>query len=84
MANDCKRCLLLEAGEKKTYEDITAYLANLPDEEKADKVVCDSRLSKCKECDRLISGMCLSCGCYVELRASIKENRCADYDKALW
>ena len=84
MQKECKRCLLLEAGEKKTYEDVTAYINSLPDDERAEKEVVDFRLSKCRECDRLISGMCLSCGCYVELRAALKNNKCADFDRAQW
>ena len=30
----------------------------------------------CMSCDRLLAGMCRICGCYVELRASLKRNAC--------
>ena len=30
----------------------------------------------CKECDKLNAGTCLSCGCYVEIRAAMKQSKC--------
>ncbi len=40
----------------------------------------ETRLSLCKECDLLLDGMCRACGCFVELRATMKKNSCP-YDK---
>lgn len=34
------------------------------------------RLSICKECEKLLSGMCRMCGCYVEMRAAIALRDC--------
>ena len=42
------------------------------------------RLEKCKKCDFLISGMCLKCGCYVEVRAALNDKHCADFNNKTW
>ena len=46
--------------------------------EKTDEKDYQKRLSICLSCDNLLSGTCLSCGCYVEIRAAIKRGRCPD------
>lgn len=84
MINGCKKCLLLEAGEQKSYKGIQDYLDTVDSELKADEAIYQSRLEKCRDCDMLISGMCLKCGCYVEVRAAFKEKKCADYDNCKW
>ena len=38
--------------------------------------VYENRLKICKECDDLVAGTCLKCGCYVELRAAVTRNKC--------
>ncbi|MCI5735114.1 MAG: DUF6171 family protein [Eubacterium sp.] len=80
----CKRCLLSEAGENKSYTTVREYLDNLDDSLKADDKTYKSRLDECKKCDFLISGMCLKCGCYVEIRAALKDKHCADYNNKIW
>ena len=80
----CKRCLLLEAGEKASYKTVSDYIDNLDDSLKVDEKQYKLRLEKCKNCDYLISGMCLKCGCYVEIRALLKDKHCACYDNRLW
>lgn len=75
---DCKKCLLLEAGEKAAYEEITAYLKTIEKSRLAQNVERYKRLKICKSCNSLISGMCLKCGCYIEVRASLKDGECPD------
>ena len=82
--NKCKRCLLTEAGENKSYTTVREYLDILDDSIKADDKTYKSRLDECKKCDFLISGMCLKCGCYVEIRAALKDKHCADYNNKIW
>jgi predicted Zn-ribbon and HTH transcriptional regulator len=84
MHHDCKRCLLLEAGEDVTYDEIMAYVATIDINELATDDVIDNRLDKCKSCDYLISGMCRKCGCYVEVRARMKNSSCPDFDDRKW
>lgn len=84
MEHICKKCLLLEAGEKASFQSIKDYLETLDEDIKADGETYTSRLEKCKKCDELISGMCLKCGCYVEIRAALKNNACPDYSNRKW
>lgn len=84
MQHKCKKCLLLEAGENKSFETIKAYIDNLDSEQKVSTDTYNYRLEQCKECDNLISGMCLKCGCYVEVRAILKNKNCADYNLQKW
>lgn len=58
------------------FKNLHTYIANLEPDIKADAVLYEQRLSRCKECDYLNEGMCGACGCYVELRAAIDKNIC--------
>lgn len=80
----CKKCLLYEAGEKEAYKSVSDFLSNLDDSLKVDSKTYHFRLEGCKSCESLISGMCLKCGCYVEIRAALKDKSCADYDNSKW
>lgn len=84
MEHQCKKCLLLEAGEDKSYKTIADYIDNLDDELKVSHEEYESRLALCKACDYLISGMCRKCGCYVEARAILKSKTCPNYDEIKW
>lgn len=84
MDNKCKKCLLLEAGEKKAFETLKDYIDTICDDDKVSESEYNRRLLLCKKCSNLISGMCLKCGCYVELRAVLKEKHCADFDNRIW
>ena len=82
--NKCKKCLLLEAGEKAAYEEIKRYVDTLDKNELVKETVFEERLKKCKSCDNLISGMCLKCGCYVEVRARLMDTECPDENSKRW
>lgn len=73
----CKRCLTRELAEQEeTFRNLRDYIENLDPELKASEAVYEERLGVCKKCDLLLTGMCRACGCYVELRASVKKNAC--------
>ncbi|MGN0204317.1 MAG: DUF6171 family protein [Coprococcus sp.] len=72
----CRKCLLRETSEKEFYENLYTYIKNLPEEDRVSDEVYESRLSICRSCDDLLSGMCRRCGCYVELRAAMKIRSC--------
>lgn len=73
----CKRCLTRElAGREEEFRNMHDYIANLDVDIKTPELLYEERLKVCKECDRLLQGMCRSCGCYVELRAAVKKNAC--------
>ena len=84
MYHKCKKCLLLEAGERKSYQTVKDYLNNLDSSLIFNDKEYNKRLSKCKNCEYLISGMCLKCGCYVEIRAALKNKNCPDFDDRKW
>lgn len=72
----CKKCLLRDLDESTYYKELKEYLEQLDEEDKAEQVLYEQRLAACKECDYLNAGMCRACGCYVEMRAAMKGNRC--------
>ncbi|MCI5650419.1 MAG: DUF6171 family protein [Fusicatenibacter sp.] len=74
----CKKCLLREIDEAGFFKNMYDYIAHLDEEEKTPDVEYEERLAACKACDRLLSGMCQVCGCYVELRAALKIRHCPD------
>lgn len=76
----CK-CLLREAGEIELAQNINEYISALDEEIKADEKLYRQRLTICESCVHLLSGTCTKCGCYVEMRAAIKTNRCPSEDK---
>lgn len=75
------RCLLAEADEKELSENIREYVNGLDSSVKADEKIYKQRLSICKKCEKLQNGVCLKCGCYVEMRAAVKNNRCPSENK---
>ena len=72
----CKRCLLRESAEQDVYEDIQARISKLPEKDKTEDAVYRLRLESCQKCDHLLSGVCMKCGCYVELRAAFQKQHC--------
>lgn len=72
----CRKCLLREMSEKEYFQNLYTYIANLPEDDKVSEDIYQYRLSICKSCDDLLSGMCRRCGCYVELRAAMKVRGC--------
>ncbi len=80
----CKKCLLLEAGEEKSFIGVKDYIDTIDNSLKVNDDLYLKRLSFCKECDNLISGMCLKCGCYVEIRAVFRNKSCPDFDDKKW
>lgn len=75
---------MYEAGEKVTYNEIMAYVSTLDKTDLVDDKLLEYRLSRCKKCDFLISGMCRKCGCYVEVRARLKKENCPNFDNIKW
>lgn len=73
---ECKKCLIREMDDKEAYQNMFTYIAQLDEEIKSEAILYENRLDTCKVCDSLINGMCKHCGCFVEMRASIKHNSC--------
>lgn len=73
----CRRCLLCDMeSEKPLYELMREWLAAVPAGQRAAPETYRARLAACRGCDRLNSGMCALCGCYVELRAAKQRMTC--------
>ena len=51
-------------SEADTYKTMYEYIANLNPDDKTPDQEYETRLSQCKTCDHLLSGMCRICGCY--------------------
>lgn len=61
-------------------EYLLRYLAQLTPEEQAEDVTYARRLACCGKCTWYGEHMCRACGCYVQLRAAVKEQNCP-YEK---
>lgn len=81
---ECKRCLLREAAEEDTWRAVRERISMIPDGERADEALYRERLDACRKCDRLLSGVCMKCGCYVEFRAAYRRMKCPDAGDRKW
>ena len=74
--NICKRCLIREMADKDYIHSIEQYVDHIDEDIKTSKEEYEQRLELCKECENLLSGMCRICGCFVEMRAAVKQQYC--------
>ena len=72
----CRKCLLRDMPEEAYFQNMYAYIAGLPEEDKVSGDEYERRLSECQKCDQLLNGMCRVCGCFVEMRAAIAVRHC--------
>ena len=72
----CYRCLVRDFDEGALMESIRDYVSRIGADIKASDGEYERRLAICTACDRLLSGTCGVCGCYVEMRAAAKNNSC--------
>ena len=71
----CKQCLMREMADASAAM-IEKYKEVIKKEDRVSEEIYESRLSVCKECEKLNAGTCNACGCYVELRALSPMSRC--------
>ena len=81
---ECRRCLLREAAENDVYESVRASVERVPPRDRTGEELYRARLEACRSCDSLISGVCMKCGCYVELRAAYRKMKCPDAKNRRW
>ncbi len=81
---ECKRCLLRESAEEDVYESIRKRIESLSADERVGDKLYMHRLTLCRGCDSLISGVCMKCGCYVEFRAAFRKMNCPDASNRKW
>lgn len=77
----CLRCLLKEMGEDSNALSLLEYIKKVPADRRVSEEIYQKRLAQCRQCDKLINGMCSECGCYVELRALKPSADCASPSK---
>lgn len=77
----CRKCLISEMAQEDLAAGLNEYISRISDDIRTPHEEYERRLLICKNCDSLISGMCMRCGCYVELRAAAKSNYCPDINK---
>lgn len=80
----CRRCLLLESGEADVLADIQKRMQRIPEKEKTPQEIYQARLTACRQCDFLLGGICMKCGCYPEFRAAFRKNRCPNPTGDAW
>ena len=74
----CYRCLLEDMDEKAIISEVKELINCIPEDEKTEESEYRRRLEICRNCDSLVSGTCVKCGCYVELRAAGRSRCCPD------
>ncbi len=79
----CKRCFLEEIDYDGVYRSIREMIDALPAEKRVGEALYRSRLDLCGRCPDLNEGVCLKCGCFVELRAAKAEMGCP-HEKHYW
>jgi len=57
----CKKCLLREMDEAGFFQNMYDYIARIPADDKTPEEEYERRLSICKECEKLLSGMVAAC-----------------------
>ena len=75
---NCRKCLLLESvGGEELHHKMMEYIEDIPQHERVPEDEYKRRLQLCKNCERLTNGMCILCGCFVEVRAAKLRMSCA-------
>lgn len=77
----CKKCLLMDIDKEAYSLKIGRILELTEDNRKAEDSLYRQRLQVCRSCEKLSAtgeeiGTCMACGCFVELRAALKDSRC--------
>ncbi|MCQ2538752.1 MAG: DUF6171 family protein [Lachnospiraceae bacterium] len=72
----CKKCLVRDLDEGELVATIKDYVERLDESIKTPKEQYEERLKACVSCEKLLSGTCVVCGCYVEMRAAVRRNTC--------
>lgn len=72
----CKKCLLREMPDEDMYKRVQRSIDAIPKELRCSQPEYDERLALCKKCEKLISGICRVCGCFVEFRAAKRNEKC--------
>ena len=78
----CRKCVIPDFVEDKEGF-LSTYLGRINEEDRTEDEVYDNRLEACNKCSHFINGMCRLCGCFVAIRAAVRNNTCPDI-KSNW
>lgn len=74
----CKKCLIGDISDENAAKAVRNFVDSIPGDRRTSEKEYKNRLAICRECDSLINGTCIKCGCYVEARAAGKYAECPD------
>ena len=72
----CRRCIEQDIPEAQLAKYLDDYVSQLPNDIRVSAEVFQKRLSICSECEHLLKYTCRLCGCYAQVRAAKRMNRC--------
>lgn len=72
----CRRCLQKDIPEAQLAQYLDDYVSQLPAGMRVSAEEFARRLNICAECEHLFKYTCRLCGCYAQVRAAKKLNRC--------
>ncbi len=72
----CKACLIRDGEGGDLGRQIEEYRQQLPEADRVSEVQYELRLKACLGCKDLDMGVCMQCGCFVELRAAQVQMHC--------
>jgi hypothetical protein len=72
----CKRCLLTDQNQSREKAVVYRYISELSNKEKVSEDLFQERLEICRSCKYLQAFTCQACGCFVEVRAAVKAQKC--------
>ncbi len=65
-----------DISDKDLKEKIRRTVEGIDTDIKTETLVYEKRLVICKDCNKLLNGMCRLCGCFVEVRAAVQTQAC--------
>ena len=72
----CRRCLMRDVPEAELLKYLDDYVSELPADMRVSPQEFERRLSICADCEHLMQYTCRLCGCYAQVRAAKRMNRC--------
>ena len=74
----CRKCLPSYISEEEFYTSLRSYVQNISPDVRASEEEYEQRLELCRRCSYHINGICGKCGCFVEMRAVVRNRACPD------
>ena len=74
----CRLCETVFPTPAELEAYLTAYVADMPPEERADEAEMAHRLTICRTCPNLRVATCGLCGCYVQARCATARLDCPE------